>query len=337
MSRRRRSSLLVCVLVLIGGASLWWWQSPDRPLVFVMEAADHPIDLMAMALDGSAQTLLVAGDQTVFDPAWSPDGQSLAFANNNDIVVIQADGTQRRQLTDSSATGLLFSEPSWSPDGTRIALVATERVADMQGPPAIYVMNVDGTALIRLTGGAASFTSPSWSPDGQHLVFIIADDEQHDIVIMQLADRHYQNITNTRNIDEYHSRWSPDGQWIVFAANAKDTRDIHVTIIQPNGTKRTQLTNTPAHDNDPGWSPDGSQIIFVSDRDFDPQTAAPSRSFVSSLICQWIPGLCNSGAQYGEHIYGSAVYTMNIDGSNVQRLTDSVGKKRQPTWRPARR
>jgi hypothetical protein len=49
------------ILALIGGASLWWWQSRDRPIAFVIEAADHrSIDLMAMASDGSAQTLLVA-------------------------------------------------------------------------------------------------------------------------------------------------------------------------------------------------------------------------------------------------------------------------------------
>jgi TolB protein len=198
------------------------------------------------------------------------------------------------------------------------------------------VINVDGTGLIRLTGGTALFTSPSWSPDGQHLVFTIADDEQGDIAIMQLADRHYQNITNTRNIDEYRPQWSPDGQWIMFATNAKNTHDIHIARIRPDGTEQTQLTHTASQDSDPSWSPDGAQIVFVSDRDFDLLAAARSRSFVPSRICRWISSLYASGEQGIEPPLGNAIYMMNADGSNVQRLTDSVGVKRQPSWRPAR-
>src|SRR6185295_6858448 len=84
MFLRRRRRLFVCVLALIGGAILWWWPTPDRPIAFVMASAnDRPVDLMAMALDGSAQTRLVVGDQAGFDPAWSPDGQSLAFAHGD--------------------------------------------------------------------------------------------------------------------------------------------------------------------------------------------------------------------------------------------------------------
>jgi Tol biopolymer transport system component len=90
-----------------------------------------------MNADGSDVVLLAKGTH----PAWSPDGAKIAFTGspdvNSDVYVMDADGTNRVNLTRHPATDW---EPAWSPDGTRIAF-ATDR----DGNREVYVMNADGS------------------------------------------------------------------------------------------------------------------------------------------------------------------------------------------------
>jgi Tol biopolymer transport system component len=100
-------------------------------------------------------------------PAWSPEGNKIAFYDKEAINVINTDGTQRKELTDTVSDP---SDPAWAPDGKRIAFVK-------QGD--LYVINADGSGLRRLanttlanigtTAGPAF--SPDWSPDGEKLAF----------------------------------------------------------------------------------------------------------------------------------------------------------------------
>jgi Tol biopolymer transport system component len=333
MRRMRRSLLLVVLLALIGGASLWWWHSRDRPIGFVVISLDdQPALLKAMATDGTGERVLVEGPEWRLDPAWSPDGQQLIYASR-DIFVSQADGTGRRRLTDHATTGLLYFEPAWSPDGTQIAFAAALPAEDSKGLTSLYVMQADGSNVVRLMTGDHRVTTPSWSPDGRQLAFIMGGEDQRDIAIMRLADRSYQNITNTPDIYERRPRWSPDGQWIAFAALPKDLSRIYIAVIHPDGTEYHQLTYPNAYDNEPNWSPDGSEIVFVSDRDAVSSPPAGSRSFVPSLICEWISSLCGEDKPPD----GNAIYVMNADGSNVRRLTDSEEIRWSPIWRPTSR
>ncbi|MBI1928203.1 PD40 domain-containing protein [Candidatus Poribacteria bacterium] len=94
-------------------------------------------------------------------PAWSPDGAKIAFVStrdgNNEIYVMNADGTNPMNLTHHPASELY---PAWSPDGTKIAFVSGR-----DGNAEIYVMNADGTNPVNLTNHPANDTTPSWSPN----------------------------------------------------------------------------------------------------------------------------------------------------------------------------
>ena len=98
--------------------------------------------------------------------SWSPDGQQIAFTSaelfnadllaSSDIFVMDADGANRRNLTNHEA---LDETPDWSPDGNRIAFSS-----DRDGNWEIYVMNADGTNPINLTNNPAWDSSPAWEP-----------------------------------------------------------------------------------------------------------------------------------------------------------------------------
>ncbi len=94
-------------------------------------------------------------------PAWSPVGSLIAFSAvvgyHRDLYVVNADGTDLRQLTDTPE--LDEFAPAWSPDGTQIAFQANP---DAQWD--IYVMNANGTDRRRLTTDVANDTSPDWTP-----------------------------------------------------------------------------------------------------------------------------------------------------------------------------
>jgi hypothetical protein len=94
------------------------------------------------------------------NPAWSPDGQRLAFECNfgtsqDDVCIVNRNGTGFERLSPTSKPNF---DPAWSPDGTRIAFTSDLSVA---------VMRLDDRTVTTLTRG----WDPAWSPDGTKLVF----------------------------------------------------------------------------------------------------------------------------------------------------------------------
>jgi Tol biopolymer transport system component len=122
---------------------------------------DKHYAICVMNADGSQPTRLTwsAGDD--FFPAWSPDGQEIAFASKGmgflQIYVMNADGSQPTRLTYTQADQLA---PAWSPDGKKIAFVSYRDGGDEE----IYLMNADGSEQIRLTHNPGEDGDPAWEP-----------------------------------------------------------------------------------------------------------------------------------------------------------------------------
>jgi Tol biopolymer transport system component len=104
--------------------------------------------------------------------AWSPDGDRLAFVRGDDrdeeIYVVNADGTGERQLTDIAGGGA--ERPAWSPDGTKLTFVAHD-----QEQWDVWVANDDGSGATRLTPTERYDGPAVWSPDGSFLAFTATD------------------------------------------------------------------------------------------------------------------------------------------------------------------
>ncbi len=153
-------------------APLW---SPDGQWILFTSRrqTDSGATIDRVAPDGTGRTTLVNCGDRHCQAVWSPDSAQIAYRmqtgqNQNAIHVMNADGTDDRQLTDPTNND---SRPAWSPDGTQIVFQSLRDDTGI-GDSAIYIMNADGTdqRVLADLPGADSFAG--WSPDGARVVFL---------------------------------------------------------------------------------------------------------------------------------------------------------------------
>ncbi len=289
-------------------------------------------DISVVSPDGSGRAVLVKGGADELYPAWSPDGTKLAYTTdetpdqassaNGDIVVIDADGSNPVNVTDRSDGDLETDNwyPSWAPDGRQIAYmrrIATDTFdfeSENEELPDIYVVNVDDSDRRNITMTPDVLeVAPEWSPSGSEIAFIRGDamGQSLHLSVIDVDGSNSRELTEVswppmRGTNGYLPwieglSWSPDGTKIAFSdADYGDTWNVHVFVINADGTGRRDLTaGQPGSSVDPEWSPDGRQIAFVTDRDGD-----------------------------------KALYVMDADGSNPQRITGSNSRVGEPDWQP---
>lgn len=146
-----------------------WSPGGDR-IVFLhrgVPSSDAPQEprLFTVRPDGSdPRDLRVIGDE----PAWSPDGEWIAYVNGG-LSVIRPDGSDRRALTSTDPYGSPFhSDPEWTPDGQALLFVRAEG-----DQPRLFRVNLDGTGLVQLTNdGGYSDESARFSPDGSRMLLL---------------------------------------------------------------------------------------------------------------------------------------------------------------------
>jgi dipeptidyl aminopeptidase/acylaminoacyl peptidase len=157
--------------------------SPDGKYVtYRVGKSDEPTsDIYVARIDGSHARRITHSGRHDTQPAWSPDGNRIAFVSDRDgnleIYVMNADGSQPVRLTNNSAIDWF---PAWSPDGAHLAFVSF-RDANLE----IYAMNVDGTQQTRLTQTSTRDYSPAWSPDGTEIAFNSERDGNFEIYLMR--------------------------------------------------------------------------------------------------------------------------------------------------------
>jgi Tol biopolymer transport system component len=166
--------------------------SPDGKWIAFLNENGTEGDIYLVRPDGSGLKRLTASNDITRDGnlVWSPDGKLLAFSaqskGNVEIFILDVQGAlrgeaARQQLTDSrSFTRNLVT--SWSPDGFRIAF-SSDRDANAE----VYMMNTDGTDVVRLTGDPASDMEPAWSPDGKLIAFTSNRDGESEIYFLEVV------------------------------------------------------------------------------------------------------------------------------------------------------
>ncbi len=217
-------------------------------------------DIYTVNPDGTGRTKLIGGFSHQEDPAWSPDGKYIAYADGRrgyrEIWRADADGSNPMSLSDGVAVRAVDDWPSWSPDGQKIVFVRNRQ---------LWTVGRDGGTAVKLSAGSDEDEQPSWSPDGTKIVFVRNYSSATAQVWVMDADG-----SNQRNLSNYEwgfSRfpaWSPDGGKIAFQ------RWNDIWVMDADGSNQTQLTFAPSGGYmKPTWSPDGSQIAVTNGLNFE--------------------------------------------------------------------
>lgn len=247
------------------GAFPTW--SPDGRQIAFISVKDSNVGIYVINADGSGLKYLTEthGHAEPRPLSWSPDGQQIAFSDygdwgidsNESIYVINADGSDPTWLIDEGPGGI---SPTWSPVGKRIAFTCW--YGDNTD---ICVINADGTGLTRLTDNPANDLFPVWSPDGQSIAFVCwrgdRGKDNADICAINADGTGLIRLTNDPAEDSSPA-WAPDGRQIIFQSKTDEKGwhpflhyNIDIYVINADGTGLTRLTDDPANDVSPAWSP----------------------------------------------------------------------------------
>jgi Tol biopolymer transport system component len=313
---------------------------------------DGDSEIYSMEADGSNQTRLTNNPEYDVSPKWSPDGTKIAFLRSNHIYVMNADGSNQTRLTNNLAAA---EPPEWSPDGTRIVFHSQSGVGN-SFTNEISVVNADGTNLTQLTNSGSNL-SPRWSPDGTRIAFFrfTSTFSTTGIYVMNADGSNQTQLTNS--LHDYSPRWSPDGTRITFQSTRDDTSptcnhcNVEIYSMNADGGSQTRLTNNPAYDASPEWSPDGTRIMFQSLRDnysniyvmnADGTSQTRLTNYAEDFYDAVSPIFSPDGTRimfpygysWGGELFDSQIYVMNADGSNLVRLTNTAAGNYEfePDW-----
>lgn len=210
--------------------------------------------------DGYGEFTLFKSNQPMLSPAWSNDGQNLAyvsFHSGRPAIYIQHVGTSKqRKLTSFQG---LNDSPMWSPDDASLLMTLSK-----DGNAELYRYDLASNSLDRLTNHYRIDTEGSWSPDGKKIVFTSDRGGQTQVYQMKLSDLVPQRLTFSGSYNA-RPRYSRDGQSIYFvhkpdARNGGDG-NFHIASIDIKTGEQRVLTSTVL-DESPSLSPNGRMIIY---------------------------------------------------------------------------
>ena len=194
--------------------------------------------------------------------SWSPDGTQIAFLCHYRIVIVNADGTDPRQVTSGSRSTWWDADPQWSPDGTKIVFERIDPRAKPRGGFALYVANADGTGERRLTPWKLrAGDHPDWSPDGKRILFHSnisgPTSISANIYTIRPDGTGLTQLTHARGgkVQHLSSSFSPDGKWITFGRTPGTGKDgnADVFIMRVNGTQVRNVTRSAIWDSATDW------------------------------------------------------------------------------------
>jgi Tol biopolymer transport system component len=284
----------------------------NGPIYFRVGGGDAGSRVESIEPDGTNRHVVFPEDSPVHYSRidFSPDGTRIAFDNflagEYGIETADPDGSDVVRLTD----GVNDSWASWSPDGNEILFSSTRYDPSIARctpgyphefgcPTDIYVMDADGSNVVRLTSDPADEFMPAWSPDGTTIAFVRNTAQtpvsRPAIFTMRPDGSDVRQISSGIGGSDWWPSWSPDGSRIAFAAIRKENWGIWTVGADGQGERMVLGGMGAGYVDNPVWSPDGSLIAFVGNLEVD------------------------------DYSPDDALYVMRPDGTGVTPLADAPG------------
>jgi Tol biopolymer transport system component/imidazolonepropionase-like amidohydrolase len=313
--------------------------SPDgRRLVFSSDRSGN-YDIWVLTLEGGELQQLTRSSDNEFMPAWSPDGAEVAFVSDRSdspgVWAMTLDGRERL-LAESGGS---VNAPSWSPDGRQVLFNV--------------IANGESRLMLRglpLTSGEdvfpfrAQWISPQeflYTADGKIQRRSIGGGNRQALEFMasvSFTQQAYQQ--RRRDFDSTQARralgimkpvLSPDATQVAFAALG----DLWVMALE--GLPR-RVTNDRFVEMDPAWSPDGSHLVFSSDRNGTidlwlrnmntGQERALTHLPAAEIAAAWAP----DGTRIAFLTDAGAIHTVEVESGETRKVHDALSRPGHLTW-----
>ncbi|KGR34953.1 translocation protein TolB [Vibrio campbellii] len=224
--------------------------------VVVNDKDNFPYQLRVADYDGYNERLVLRSKQPLMSPAWSPDGQKLAYVSfqngQAEIFIMNIYTGEREKITSYPRHN---GAPRFSPDGSQLALVLSKT-----GSLQVYTLDLKTRKLTQITRGRSNNTEPFWHPDGKSLLFTSDRGGKPQIYQVDLGSGSTNRLTwqGSQNLG---GQITPDGRFLVMVNRSDSGFNLAKQDLE---TGALQVLTKTLLDESPSIAPNGGMVIYSS-------------------------------------------------------------------------